>query len=46
MKKTFIIALLVVLVSVSLTSCRNTISGLGRDMKNTGERITDSMKED
>lgn len=44
MKKTVLVALLVILVSVA--GCTNTISGLGKDMKTTGERITDAMKED
>lgn len=45
MKKTILTLLSVLVISLSLSACSNTIRGIGRDMQNTGERITDSMKD-
>ncbi len=46
MKKISLVILVTLLLSISLSACGNTIAGLGKDMQRTGERITDSMKDE
>ena len=46
MKKSAFALLTILLISISLSACSNTIAGIGRDMQRSGEYITDSMKED
>ena len=45
MKKSVLLLLAALLISISLSACSNAITDIGKHLKRTGEYVTNTMKE-
>ncbi len=44
MKKHILISLVVIIVALGATGCKNTAHGMGKDIERTGEKIQDKTQ--